>query len=73
MLTLLYIAILLRRYHTAQIAALERSHSERCSAYKSAANSAASELSTAEYELTKEREAHLATLKELRRANEQLR
>lgn len=56
-----------------QIADIEKACSERCTAYKASAAAASNEHSASEYELTKEREAHLATLKDLRRASEQMR
>lgn len=42
---------------------LKQNYEERVKAYKAAAASAGAEWSSIEYELTKEREAHLATLR----------
>jgi hypothetical protein len=56
-----------------QLAALRKQQDERIAAYKTAAANALSEWSSSEYELSKERESHLDTLKELRKAHEQIR
>jgi hypothetical protein len=56
-----------------QLTAMRKQQDERIAAYKAAAANASSEWSSSEYELSKERESHLDTLKELRKAQEQIR
>ncbi|CAM9980312.1 unnamed protein product, partial [Choristocarpus tenellus] len=59
--------------HDHQIEDVRRVFGERIQAYKSAAASASEEWSSSEYELTKEREGHVATLRELRSCHNQAR
>lgn len=63
----------LRETHAQKEASMRRESDRVAAAYKAAASSAEQEWATADFELSKEREGHLETLRELKKAHAQLR